>query len=154
MAISNAVLRCAVLCCTVQQVLAMLAVMQSLTPPQLAGVLGAILTSENISKPQMWVAYEPTAPVVNAIQALEADREQLYKVQVQHAVQAPLAIDLRLAGKDCWLCTLCTGLLHKTALIMVVDVLEVLICLLVTVCGEPKGQMHAQHLQAQRSDMR
>lgn len=74
------------------------AAVQSLTPPQLAGVLGAILTSENISKPQIWVAYEPTAQVVNAIQALEADREQLYKVQVQHGVQAPLAIDLRLAG--------------------------------------------------------
>lgn len=74
------------------------AVLQSLTPPQLAGVLGAILTSENISKPQIWVAYEPSAQVVDAIQALEADREQLYKVQVQHGVQAPLAIDLRLAG--------------------------------------------------------
>ena len=72
--------------------------MQSLTPPQLAGVLGAILTSENISKPQVWVAYEPTAPVVDAVQALEPERERLYKVQVQHGVQAPLAIDLRLAG--------------------------------------------------------
>lgn len=74
------------------------AVMQSLTPPQLAGVLGAILTSENISKPQVWVAYEPTAQVVDAVQALEPERERLYKVQVQHGVQAPLAIDLRLAG--------------------------------------------------------
>ena len=73
--------------------------MQSLTPPQLAGVLGAILTSENISKPQIWVAYEPSAEVVNAIQALEADREQLFKVQVQHGVQAPLVVDLRLAGE-------------------------------------------------------
>ncbi|KAL3144002.1 hypothetical protein ABBQ32_003810 [Trebouxia sp. C0010 RCD-2024] len=71
---------------------------QSLTPPQLAGVLGAILTSENISKPQVWVAYEPTAQVVDAVQALEPERERLYKVQVQHGVQAPLAIDLRLAG--------------------------------------------------------
>lgn len=74
-------------------------VLQSLTPPQLAGVLGAILTSENISKPQIWVAYEPSAEVVNAIQALEPNRELLYKAQVQHGVQAPLAIDLRLAGK-------------------------------------------------------
>ena len=72
--------------------------MQRLTPPQLAGVLGAILTSENISKPQVWVAYEPTAQVVDAVQALEPERERLYKVQVQHSVQAPLAIDLRLAG--------------------------------------------------------
>ena len=72
--------------------------MQSFTPPQLAGVLGAILTSENISKPQVWVAYEPTQKVVDAVQALEPERERLYKVQVQHGVQAPLAIDLRLAG--------------------------------------------------------
>lgn len=76
----------------------MVAVVQSLTPPQLAGVLGAILTSENISKPQVWVAYEPTAEVVDAVQALEPERERLYKVQVQHGVQSPLAIDLRLAG--------------------------------------------------------
>lgn len=72
--------------------------MQSLTSPQLAGVLGAILTSENISKPQVWVAYEPTEQVVDAVQALEPERERVYKVQVQHGVQAPLAIDLRLAG--------------------------------------------------------
>lgn len=81
-----------------QQAQRAVAVMQGLTPPQLAGVLGAILTSENISKPQIWVAYEPTAEVVNAVQMLEPERERLYKVQAQHGVQAPLAIDLRLAG--------------------------------------------------------
>ena len=86
----------------------MAAAMQSLTPPQLAGVLGAILTSENISKPQIWVAYEPSAEVVTAIQALEANREQLHKAQVQHGVQAPLAIDLRLAG----ITPCCAGLVH------------------------------------------
>ena len=74
-------------------------VVQNLTPPQLAGVLGAILTSENINRPQLWVAYEPTAEVVQAVEALEGSRERLFRVQVQHGVQAPLAIDLRLAGE-------------------------------------------------------
>lgn len=76
--------------------------MQSLTPPQLAGVVCAMLTSENISKPQVWVAYEPSAAVIAAVTALEADREALYKAQVQHGVQAPLAVDLRLAGMGCY----------------------------------------------------
>ena len=76
----------------------MTAVLQSLTPPQLAGVLGAILTGENISKPQIWVAYEPTQEIIDAVQALEGAREQLYKAQVQYGIQAPLSIDLRLAG--------------------------------------------------------
>ena len=58
-------------------------VVQNLTPPQLAGVLGAIMTGENISKPQVWAAYEPTPEVVNAVHALEGDREQLYKAQVK-----------------------------------------------------------------------
>ncbi|KAL0037105.1 hypothetical protein WJX79_000589 [Trebouxia sp. C0005] len=71
---------------------------QNLTPPQLAGVLGAIMTGENISKPQIWAAYEPTPEVINAVQALEGDREQLYKAQAQHGIQAPLSMDLRLAG--------------------------------------------------------
>lgn len=57
-----------------------------------------MLTSENISKPQLWVAYEPSAAVITAVTALEGDREALYKAQIQHGVQAPLAVDLRLAG--------------------------------------------------------
>ncbi len=73
-------------------------VVQNLTPPQLAGVLGAIMTGENISKPQIYAAYGPTPEVINAVQALEGDREQLYKAQVQHGIQAPLSIDMRLAG--------------------------------------------------------
>ena len=69
---------------------------------------------------------------------------------MQHGVQAPLAIDLRLAGKEnCWLCMVCTGLLHKIGHLVLWMCFEVIICLLATVCGEPKGQMHAQHLQAQ-----
>ena len=75
--------------------------LQNLTPPQLAGVLGAIMTGENISKPQVWAAYEPTPAVIAAVQALEGEREQLYKAQVQHGIQAPLSMDLRLAGKHC-----------------------------------------------------
>lgn len=73
-------------------------VVQNLTPPQLAGVLGAIMTGENISKPQIYAAYGPTPEVSKAVQALEGDREQLYKAQVQHGIQAPLSIDMRLAG--------------------------------------------------------
>lgn len=73
--------------------------MQSLTPPQLAGVLTAIVTSERVSKPQLWVAYEPSAAVINAVRSLEVDREELYKAQVQHSVQVSLAVDLRLAGR-------------------------------------------------------
>ena len=60
-----------------------------------------MLTSENISRPQLWVAYEPSAAVIAAVTALESDREALYKAQVQHGVQAPLAVDLRLAGMLC-----------------------------------------------------
>ena len=81
--------------------------LQNLTPPQLAGVLGAIMTGENISKPQVWAAYEPTPAVIAAVQALEGDREQLYKAQVQHGIQAPLSMDLRLAGEHCHCCCHC-----------------------------------------------
>ena len=73
--------------------------MQSLTPPQLAGVLTAVLTSDRVAKPQLWVAYEPSAAIVSAVTALQGDRERLYQAQVQHGVQASLAVDLRLAGR-------------------------------------------------------
>ena len=74
--------------------------LQSLTPPQLAGVLGAILTGENINKTQVWVAYKPSKEVTAAVEALEPDREQLARAQAQHNVAAPLFIDLRLAGEQ------------------------------------------------------
>ena len=73
-------------------------VLQYLEPQKLAGVLGAILTGENISKPQVWVAYQPSKEVTAAVEALEPDRELLYKAQSKNGVLAPLSIDLRLAG--------------------------------------------------------
>ena len=74
--------------------------LQNLKPPQLAGVLGAILTGENINKAQVWVAYKPSKEVTAAVEALEPDREQLSRAQAQHNVAAPLFIDLRLAGRQ------------------------------------------------------
>ncbi len=51
-----------------------------------------------VSRPQLRCAYEASEPVWAAAQALAPDRAALAELQVAHGIEAPLEIDLSLAG--------------------------------------------------------
>ena len=51
-----------------------------------------------VSRPQLRCAYEASAPVWEAAEALEGDRAALAELQARHGVDCPLELDLRLAG--------------------------------------------------------
>jgi hypothetical protein len=51
-----------------------------------------------VSRPQLRCAYEASAPVWEAAEALEGDRAALGELQARHGVDCPLELDLRLAG--------------------------------------------------------
>ena len=51
-----------------------------------------------MSRPQLRCAYEASAPVWEAAEALEGDRAALAELQARHGVDCPLELDLRLAG--------------------------------------------------------
>ena len=72
--------------------------LQDLAASQLAGVACALIAAESASRPAISAAYEPSQPVCHAIEALEADRERLYNLQLQAGVAQPLNVDLRLSG--------------------------------------------------------
>lgn len=72
--------------------------MQDLAAPQLAGALAALVAGESVSRPSISAAYEPSQAVCDAIEALEEEREQLYDLQMQADIAAPLSVDLRLSG--------------------------------------------------------
>jgi hypothetical protein len=62
-----------------------------------------------VSRPQLRCAYEASAPVWEAAEALEGDRAALAELQAAHGVDCPLELDLRLAGEQrlgsappCW----------------------------------------------------
>lgn len=76
-------------------------VVQNLTSSQLAGVASALIAAESASRPAISAAYEPSQAVCEAIEALEADRERLYGLQLQAEVLQPLNVDLRLSGEPC-----------------------------------------------------
>ena len=71
---------------------------QDLAAPQLAGALAALVAGESVSRPSISAAYEPSQAVCDAIEALEEEREQLYDLQMQADIAAPLSVDLRLSG--------------------------------------------------------
>lgn len=73
--------------------------LQDLAASQLAGVASALIAAESASRPAISAAYEPSQPVCHAIEALEADRERLYNLQLQAGVAQPLNVDLRLSGE-------------------------------------------------------
>ena len=76
------------------------AAMQGLASSQLAGVASALIAPESVPRgPTISAAYEPSQPVCDAIEALEADRGRLYNLQLQAEVFQPLNIDLRLSGE-------------------------------------------------------
>jgi DSHCT (NUC185) domain len=59
------------------------------------------MLTQAVSRPQLRCAYEVSAPVWEAAEALEADREALAELQARHGVDCPLELDLRLAGRQC-----------------------------------------------------
>ncbi len=71
---------------------------QTLRAPELAGVACALVAAEAVSKPHISAAYEPSAAVVAAVQALEPARSALFDLQADAGVHVPLGVDLRLAG--------------------------------------------------------
>ncbi|KAK9908752.1 hypothetical protein WJX75_002337 [Coccomyxa subellipsoidea] len=74
------------------------AALQDLAAPQLAGALAALVAGESVSRPSISAAYEPSQAICDAIEALEEEREQLYDLQMQADIAAPLSVDLRLSG--------------------------------------------------------
>eukprot|EP00887_Chlorella_sp_A99_P006095 scaffold22.g6095.t1 len=71
---------------------------QALSPSQLAAAASAVVAPEAVSRPGGWVAYPPSEAVIAAVEGLEDARAQLAALQVRAGVDAPLPIDLRLAG--------------------------------------------------------
>ena len=71
---------------------------QELAAPELAGLACALVAPESVSRPSIAAAYEPSARVCEGVHALEAARESLFELQLQAGIDAPLAVDLRLAG--------------------------------------------------------
>ncbi len=61
----------------------------------------ALVAPESVSRPSISAAYEPSAAVCEAVQALEPERERLFRLQSQAGLDAPLAVDLRLSGVGC-----------------------------------------------------
>ncbi len=53
-----------------------------------------------MSRPQLRCAYEASDAVWEAAEALEPDRKALAALQQAHGIDAPLDMDLRLAGVD------------------------------------------------------
>lgn len=71
---------------------------QNLKPQELAGVISAMVASEAVSRVQVSAAYEPSQAVVDCIEAMEAERDSLFRIQRRYGVDVPLDVDLRLAG--------------------------------------------------------
>ena len=71
---------------------------QSLAPARLAGLMAALVAQEAVSKPTVMAAYAPSEGVIQAVQALEPERQRLFEQQQAQGVEADLTVDLRLAG--------------------------------------------------------
>lgn len=72
--------------------------LQMLKPPQLAGLLGAMVAADAVSRPHITAAYRPSDAIVHAVEAMEPDRSHLFDLQMEGRVEFPLDVDLRLAG--------------------------------------------------------
>ena len=73
--------------------------MQDLKSQELAAVLSSIIASEFNHRPNMFVGYGCSDATLEAIEAMEPDREWLYNLQVRAGIDAPLGVDIRLSGK-------------------------------------------------------
>jgi superfamily II RNA helicase len=71
---------------------------QALPPPELAGVLSAVLAGELGLRPGVRARYPPSPSVIEALEDAEPARADLSRLQWRHGVDAPLAIDARLSG--------------------------------------------------------
>lgn len=72
--------------------------LQILRPPQLAGVISALVAPDAISRPNIQVDYPPSAEVIAAVEALEPARAELAALQIRAGLDLPVSIDLRLSG--------------------------------------------------------
>ena len=72
--------------------------LQTLRPPQLAGVISALVSADAISRPNIQAAYPPSDEVFAAVEALEPDRAALAALQIRAGLDVPVNIDLRLSG--------------------------------------------------------
>ena len=73
--------------------------MQDLKSQELAAVLSSIIASEFNHRPNMFVGYGCSDATLEAIEAMEPDREWLYNLQVRAGIDAPLGVDIRLSGR-------------------------------------------------------
>ena len=72
--------------------------LQGLNPPQLAGVMSALVASEAFSRSAVHVAYPPSYTVAETIESMESVRSDIARLQFQVGLDVPLLVDLRLAG--------------------------------------------------------
>eukprot|EP00879_Flechtneria_rotunda_P015990 GHRR01016723.1.p1 GENE.GHRR01016723.1~~GHRR01016723.1.p1 ORF type:complete len:1310 (+),score=476.87 GHRR01016723.1:197-4126(+) len=81
-----------------------------LTPPQLAGFVGALQSTELTKRPMsIWSGYQVSDAVVSVIEQLEPIREAIFEAQTaagQYRWNEHLVVDLRLAGKHNHVCCL------------------------------------------------
>lgn len=61
--------------------------------------MSSIIASEFNHRPNMFVGYGCSNATLEAIEAMEPDREWLYNLQVRAGIDAPLGVDIRLSGK-------------------------------------------------------
>ena len=73
---------------------------QDLKAHELAAVLSSIIASEFNHRPSMHVGYGCSNATLEAIEAMEPDREWLYNLQIKAGVDAPLGVDIRLSGES------------------------------------------------------
>lgn len=72
---------------------------QDLSPQELAAVVCSMIAAELPTRPTISVQYGCSATVLEAIEAMEAEREKLYYLQTEAGISASLVVDLRLAGE-------------------------------------------------------
>ena len=61
-------------------------------------MLSAVVAGEAFSRASVWAAYPASPAVCDAVEALEPERARLAALQMAAGVDAPLGVDLRLAG--------------------------------------------------------
>ncbi len=73
--------------------------MQDLNPAELAAVLSSIIAGETPPKPSTLAEYGSSEAVFRVFESMEDMRVELYDQQMAANIDAPLGIDLRLAGQ-------------------------------------------------------
>ena len=80
-------------------------VVQNLSPQELAAVVCSMIAAELPTRTTISVQYGCSSTVLEAIEAMEGDRERLYYLQMDAGISASLVVDLRLAGELLMGCT-------------------------------------------------